>query len=148
MKFKLICSKKNEYTLRKQLENAGFDISDDADFVISEYHKPKDFLMGRIHETYEVLPLNTILYIETFGKEVIAHTQDQQYVLSEKLYQLEEQLGEQGFIRVNKSQLINIKHILEINPWFGQKYNITMKNHTEIDVNRTYYKRFKAYFGI
>ncbi len=97
MKFKLLCTKKNEIALQEILEKAGFEISNDADFVISENHKPKDFLMGRIKETYEVLPLIEILYIETFGKEVIAHTHHQQYILSEKLYRLEDQLKEQVY---------------------------------------------------
>lgn len=148
MKFKLSCSKENEERLRHALESAGFQIAEDGDFMVSENNSPKDYLMGRQDESYEVIPIIEIYYIEAFGKEVIAHTKKNQYILSDKLYQLEEQLSQQGFLRVNKSQLINIKQIMEINPWFGQKYNIIMKNKASINVNRIYYKHFRDYFGI
>lgn len=151
MKFKLMCSKEKEGFLTEKLKGAGFEVSDDADFIISENQiniETKEFLMGRFEEKYEVLTFDTICYIEAFGKEVTAHVKQKTYILKEKLYILESMLYEKGFIRVNKSQIINIKHIEEINPWFGQKYIVKMNDDVYIDVNRTYYKYFREYFGI
>lgn len=148
MKFKIDCGPKNTPLLERALTEAGFQIGDDAPFVITESMPVTDYLTGIIDETYEPIPVKAILYIEAFGHDVQAHTAHKPYHLKEKLYQLERQLSGRGFIRINKSQLINIRHIKAIHPWFGQRYRIDMNNGTAVDVNRTYYRSFKDYFNI
>lgn len=147
MKIRLAVKHKQDQ-LAAALKHAGFELSDDADYMITE----NDHLTNLIHETKPLqhLSLEHIAFIEAYGRDVFAYDikRDCQYALKETLYQLEDRYATKGFIRVNKSQIVNIRHINKITPGLGQKLFLTLSNQMIIDVNRTYYKAFKAYLNM
>ena len=57
------------------------------------------------------LPLEDILFFETDGKEILAHTIDQMYTIKYRLYELEEILPGY-FMRVSKSTIFKHKAYL------------------------------------
>ncbi|WEV70820.1 LytTR family DNA-binding domain-containing protein [Lactobacillus sp. ESL0785] len=56
------------------------------------------------------LNLNDILFFETEGRQVIAHTQRDSFSVNYKLYELENLLSSQ-FTRVSKSTILNLKQV-------------------------------------
>lgn len=144
MKLKLDCSKKHIPYLEEKLTQAGFQIDDDGALMIID---------NPLHTFRKEDPLDdfkSIVFMESFGNEIHIHLsqEDEPTIIQEKLYALESKYEAYGFIRVNKSQLINIRFIKEIEPWIGQKYILMMNNDKRIDVNRTYYKKFKQYLKL
>lgn len=86
------------------------------------------------------LKLNDILFFETDGGSVNAHTKTEVYQTKYKLYELEDLLPG-FFMRVSKSTIINTNHIYSINR------NLTASSlaaftdtHKQVYVSRYYYK--------
>jgi DNA-binding LytR/AlgR family response regulator len=89
------------------------------------------------------IPMNEILFLETEGGRVRAHTADCMYQVSYRLYELEELLPNY-FLRVAKSTILNVHHVRSI------LKNITGASEVEFDnskkrvyVSRSYYKALK-----
>lgn len=89
------------------------------------------------------LDINDVLFFETSGNFIDAHTSDNVFQVKAKLYELEESLPS-DFIRVAKSTILNVSHIYSI------EKNITsssivkfFKSHKQVYVSRNYYKVLK-----
>jgi two-component system response regulator LytT len=144
---KIICKKENYDTYAKLLTQAGFTISLDAELTFREDNFIQDTLIGKIDEVYEIIHYSKIVMIESFGHEIILHTLDKEYSIKEKLFEIEGLFEDKGFIRINKSQIINKTMIKEIRPSFNSKLSLLMKNKSMVDVTRNYLVRFKEFIG-
>lgn len=88
-------------------------------------------------------PLDNILFFETEGNQIYAHTKKDVYQAKYRLYELEKMLPD-CFIRVSKSTILNVYHVLSI------KRNLTASSevwfegtHKQVYVSRNYYKQLK-----
>ena len=88
-------------------------------------------------------PLDNILFFETESNQVYAHTKKDVYQAKYRLYELEKMLPD-CFIRVSKSTILNVYHVLSI------KRNLTASSevwfegtHKQVYVSRNYYKQLK-----
>jgi DNA-binding LytR/AlgR family response regulator len=63
------------------------------------------------------IPVNSIVYIESFGPKLKIHTADSQFECYDTLKRIEESISEMTdtFFRSHKSFLINTRHIKEVN---------------------------------
>lgn len=147
MKIKLICKPENYDLYKSMLEEAGFSVSYDAKLTFREDDFKRDTFIGQINDNYEMVKFDSIILIESFGHEIICHTVDKKFKLREKLYELENILYDVGFIRVNKSQIINKAYIKEIKPTFNYRIILKLKNKKTIYVTRNYLQKFKKYIG-
>lgn len=129
------------------LEQGGFIISDEADLVLKELNSSIDIIVVKYHDRYELIPYQAIVYVESFGHDVICHTLEKEYEIKEKLYEIEGLFEDKGFIRINKSCIINKWQIKEIRPSFNMKFILIMKNHHKLEVTRSYYYKFKEFIG-
>lgn len=96
---------------------------------------------GRLYK----IDVHRIVYIEGFSKEAYIHTNDEQYEVKEKLYELENSLSEYGFVRISKSLLINCYMIDSLEPLMNMKYRIYLKNGEYVELTRSYLQSFKKY---
>lgn len=108
----------------------------------------QDHLIGQLEENYEIINYQDIILFEAQNSIIYALTKDKKYRLKEKLYQLEEELAAEGFVRINKSEIINILHIKEIVPWFNGRLLLKLDNKKEVEVSRSYAGDFKNYLGL
>ena len=58
---------------------------------------------------------------------------------------MEKKLQRTQFMRVHRSFIVNLDHIVEIHPWFNSTYNLVMKDKSKVPVSRTYMKEFKMH---
>ena len=70
------------------------------------------------------------------------HSDNQQYQIHQKLYELEEKLNPYGFVRINKSTLVNIHKIESIIPEVQRRYILVLKNQNKLLLTRYYVKSF------
>lgn len=99
--------------------------------------KTMSFLKG---DTEYYLPLRKILFFETDGDEIYAHTADDAYKSKYRLYELEELLPGY-FMRVSKSTILNIKSIYAINRSVSTSCTVQFqKSYKQVYVSRHYYK--------
>ena len=89
-----------------------------------------------IHKVY----LDEILYFEAVGELVFAYTKEQVYEIKKRLYQVETEVKDRGFIRASKSLLINIKEVKTIHPGMNRCMYAFMSNNEQLLITRNYAK--------
>ena len=89
------------------------------------------------------LPLENILFFETDANCISAHTVDDVYETTYRLYELEELLPGY-FMRVSKSTILNLNHIYSISRNLTASSEVQfMHTHKQVYVSRYYYKSLK-----
>lgn len=148
MILKLRLSKEREKEISEELNHMGVRISEESELILTE----ENYLSGELYckdDTDRVI-INffEILYIESMGKIIYVHTKDKIYTTTFRVYELEKKLPDELFIRISNSVIINRNAIKRVTPALSQKFYLTLKNGDKVDVTRTYYCRFKDYYGI
>ena len=93
------------------------------------------------------LPLEDILFFETEGEQVFAHTATDAFKVKHRLYELEEILPRM-FIRIAKGTIVNSKQIYAINRNLTSSSKISFPNtHKHIYVSRHYYSALREKMG-
>ena len=93
------------------------------------------------------LPLEDILFFETDGEQVFAHSAGDAFKVKHRLYELEEMLP-RPFVRVAKGTIVNTKQIYAINRNLAASSRISFPNtHKHIYVSRHYYRSLKTKLG-
>lgn len=131
-----------------ELTELGVEIEDDADLILTERRLQAGFLAVR-NDKGERLSIKTedIVFIESFGNEMLVHTINECFKAYDRLYKLEGLL-EGEFLRVSNCALINKKCIKNIRPALSRKFVLTLIDGTLVDVTRSYYDSFRRAFGI
>ena len=81
-----------------------------------------------------VLPVDEILWFGVEHRLVYAHTSERGFMTNYTLRELEERLDRETFFRAHKSSLVNLKHVHEIQPWFGGRYKLVMRDQARSEV--------------
>ncbi len=104
---------------------------------------PLKRLQVKVGDRIVLVECEDIVYFEARDKYTYMHTADQEYILDLTLAELESKLEAADFVRIHRSAIINVKHILELVKWFGGKYKVKLKdgNKTELIVSRGYVDR-------
>ena len=93
------------------------------------------------------LQVNQIDWIEAAKNYVRLHTAQDVYTLRGTIEGLCRRLDPELFIRVNKSQAVNLDSIKELQPWFHGEYRIILKDGTEMMWSRRYLDRSSSLFA-
>ncbi|MBP5281548.1 MAG: LytTR family transcriptional regulator [Lachnospiraceae bacterium] len=149
MKIRISVSEDKYDLVKEYLAGHGVDISEDGEYVITESAKYPAFLSVRNNKKERLrLSVDEVIYVEAFGKEIEIHAQQGTYYALDRMYQLEELLDPQEFLRVSKSVIISRKHVKKIRASLSMKYVLTLSNGTLVDVTRSYYSDFRRFFNI
>ena len=127
----------------------GIETGEDADFILTESDRFPAFLSVRNDKKEHVeLSISKVCYIEAYGKDIEIHTDEGVFLSQERMYQLEELLDPQSFLRISKSVIVAKRHIRKIRPSLSMKFILTLSDGTIVDVTRSYYSDFKRSFNI
>lgn len=86
------------------------------------------------------LPLSEILFFQTEGNEVQAHTKKEIFTVKYRLYELEETLPGY-FMRVSKSTILNIRCVYAMTRSISSTCAVQLADtHKQVYVSRYYYK--------
>ena len=89
------------------------------------------------------LPLDTVLFFETDGGQIRAHTADDEFETRYKLYELEEMLPS-CFIRISKSTILNTHKLYSITKNLAGASKIEFQGtYKTVYCSRNYYKALK-----
>ncbi len=102
------------------------------------------FTDGRI----SLVDFNKIVYISMSDKKSTVKTLETEFKTNDSLVAIEEKLPLGAFMRVHRSFIINLQHIVAVEPWFNSTYNLIMADRSKIPVSRTYVKDIRSKFGI
>ena len=99
-------------------------------------------LIGRKDGIEKRLLLQEIYYFEAVEKKCFAYLEKQVYQVEGNLQTLEEQYGNLGFVRINKSMVLNILKINELKACVNMKTQAILENGEVVVINRSYKKQF------
>jgi len=87
--------------------------------------------------------LANVRMFEVDGNYTKLYFEDNKPMIPRTLNYLESRLDTKTFFRANRQQMINLKWVERIEPWFSGSIKIYMKGGHEVDVSRRQTQRFK-----
>lgn len=148
MKLKLQLTKETKKKVIAELDEMGIEISEDSELILTEDTYQIGQLVCKDDTDTVLVDFDDICYIEALGREITVYTTGKAYRVSQRIYQLENQLPEEKFIRISNGIIIHRKSIKRIIPGLSSKFYLTLVNGDNVTVTRTYYYKFKEYFKI
>lgn len=82
--------------------------------------------------------LSDIYYIESVDKKTFVYLANAVYQTDLRLYQLLQDLQNDGFVQISKSCLLNINVLESIRPLLNSRMEATLLNGEKVIVNRSY----------
>ena len=86
-----------------------------------------------------------VYYLDHIDRKLFAYTRNGVYRIMDTLTSCEQMLWNYGFVRVSKSNLINIYKIRQLKPDLNMKVYASFDNGERICINRSYKKEFNDY---
>lgn len=93
------------------------------------------------------LKTEEIDWIEAEGNYVSLHVEGKAYLFREAISSLETQLDPRTFQRIQRSTMVNINCIRELQPWFRGDYKVVLNDGTELKLSHRYRDNLVKYFG-
>ena len=97
----------------------------------------------RDERRYE-LALPDVYYIESVDGKTFLYTREQVYESSYRIYELEDLLRANAFLRVSKSTLLNLMKIRAIRPALNGRFLAVLQTGEEVIISRSYVKDLKS----
>jgi DNA-binding LytR/AlgR family response regulator len=104
-------------------------------------------ILGKINDKTFSLSLNQIYYFESVDNKTFAYDKNRVYDVSLKLYQLESELSNTPFIRVNKSMIVNTRRLKSFKSTINGRMEATLINGEKIKISRSYVPLLKEKLG-
>lgn len=105
-------------------------------------------LTGEKDGETHILPAGEVLYADTADRKTFLYTANGVYETPLRLYELEQKLAGQGFLRAGKNLVVNFEAIRSLRPDFGGRLIATLSNGERVGVSRQYVAAFKQKLGL
>lgn len=145
---KLRLNKTTMTSIQGELVEKGIEVSEEATLILTEEDYMGDSLECKDAEGVAYVNTEDVCYIESIGHDVYIHTNEKQFKTRYRIYQLEGLLPPDRFIRISNSVIIKKNAIRHIKPALSSKFYLTLTNGDVVDVTRTYFYKFKDFYGI
>lgn len=103
-----------------------------------------DRIVARTGEHFDLVPVNTIDWVESANNYVQLHCGTKHFLLGETLTSLAERLNPQKFVRVHRGRIVNLSRITAVHPLFSGTYEIELAGGTRISTGRQYREQIQA----
>lgn len=95
-----------------------------------------------------ILEVAQIVYVESVDRKTFVYTRNNFYETKLRLYEMEEQLCQSGFLRTSKSCLVQLKQIRTLKTELNRKLRVTLENGEQLMVSRQYADELKRRLGV
>jgi len=104
----------------------------------------------RVGERILFLDLEEVTHVMASDKLTYAVVNGRQHCVDQTIADLEQRLDPARFLRIHRAVLVNVDWIQELNPWFGGKVVVTLKDaqRTQLTVARDRVRALKSRLGI
>lgn len=89
-----------------------------------------------------------VLYFESVDNHTFLYTEDDVLEVKQRLYELEVILSDKDFIRISKSQIVNINKIKTLKPELNRTILVTMCNGEQLYISRKYVQAIRNMLSI
>ncbi|GAB4025220.1 LytR/AlgR family response regulator transcription factor [Spirosoma koreense] len=88
-----------------------------------------------------------ISYLDADGNYITLHTDQQRHTIYESLTSLETRLDPADFVRINRSYIVNLNYIAEVETYFNGEYLVKLKTGQQLKWTRNYRDNLKAFYA-
>jgi len=135
---------------RQVLSQRRSDVDERILSLLAERDRPAEYLDrifvksdGRVF----FVKATEITWIEAQGNYVYLHMAKTKHLLRETLTALEKRLDPRKFRRIQRSAMVNLDFIHELQPWSRGDYRVILKDGSELKLNHRYRDGFQKYAG-
>ena len=96
----------------------------------------------------EIIDENKIIRIYSSMQKVMAETSFGTYLIKARLYELEERLDKNNFVRISNSEIINLKRVVNFDLSFSGTICVNLDNKETTYVSRRFVSKIKEVLGI
>lgn len=100
--------------------------------------KRPERLVVRNGDRYDLVPVDSIDWIESADNYVELHCGPKQYLLGETLTRLETKLDSARFLRIHRCRIVNLSRIVAVHPLLSGSYEMELKNGVRLTTGRQY----------
>lgn len=141
------------YSLEKFQQNRGYSTlkQEILSSLLKEF-QTKSYRRGilvREGQSFVQIPVDQVNYFYSSESLSFAILGSKRYILDESLEQLEQSINPDEFYRINRSQIVQKKSILQIENYFNHRLKLHIENHRdqEFIVSRTKCPEFKEWLN-
>ncbi|MCH5296341.1 MAG: LytTR family transcriptional regulator [Ruminococcus sp.] len=110
--------------------------------------KSPEMIAGFRNDIVEIITPADIIRIFTSNGKTIATTNNEELTLKHRLYELEERLSKNSFVRISNSEIINLKKVRNFDLSFAGTICVKLSDGTITYVSRRYVAKIKQVLGI
>ena len=110
--------------------------------------KSPEVIMGFYNKLAEILSPEDIIRIYAENGKTFASVNRKEYILRQRLYELEEQLSKHSFVRISNSEIINLKKARSFDLSLSGTICVTLSDGTSTYVSRRYVSKIKQFLGL
>lgn len=126
-----------------QIEIHTKEINEEVNSILDKLYEKKVTLKGTSDNKVHLLNPNRIYEIYSENKKVIARQGEKLFILKHTLYELEDLLKSENFIRISNSAIVNISYIESFEAMRNGLLCINFNDDTKEYVSRRYLKKIK-----
>ncbi len=124
-------------------------MTDEINFILKRLSDEQPRMIAGFKEAIvEVLEPSSIYRIFAASGKVFAQTNHGEYTLRLRLYEVEQRLESQSFVRISNSDIINLKKVRNFDLSFAGTICVTLSNGTVTYVSRRFVAKIKQLLGI
>jgi two-component system LytT family response regulator len=128
---------------RFQKEAPAVEIKKLAEHV-AENTEMLDRIVVKLGSKIKVIPVDTVLYIESQDDYVMIYTNEGKYLKQQTMKYFEQHLDSSKFSRIHRSYLVNINTIKQLELYEKNSYLAVLSNGAKLKVSDTGYKALKS----
>lgn len=113
--------------------------------VIDVVHAECPVLKSKEEGETVYINLEAVYYLDCVDKKVFAYTRDKVYLLEDTLAYYETLLAKYGYVRISKSNIVNVYRIKAMKSEVNMRICATFENEEKLYINRSYKKNFMEY---
>ncbi len=119
-------------------------MTEEINELVRRISKPEArMIAGFRDDTVTLLDQDSVLRIYATNGKVFAAADNGEYLIRQRLYELEEQLRQDRFVRISNSEIINLKKVRHFDLSFSGTICVSLSDGTVTYVSRRYVSKIK-----
>jgi two-component system LytT family response regulator len=106
--------------------------------------RPPERLVVKVGEAWTPLHLDQVLRVSAEDKHVRVHTRSGEHLVRQSLRNLEQRLEQARFVRVHRSEIVNVDAVVRLEPWTHGDGILVLEDSSTVVLSRTYRQAFLA----
>jgi two-component system, LytTR family, response regulator len=96
----------------------------------------------------KIIPTQEAHYLEAADDYVKIHTSEGNFLKNKTMSHFERVLDDQLFVRCHRSYMVNVQHIVRIDPYEKESHVAVLKSGAKVPVSKTGYPRLRTVLGL